>query len=170
MKPINVFLQGHGITDIAVLHANPEDTVAEVISKSGQCSAIQVDLLIFLEDIAGILDPDAIFEELLPLAVDEEVMGPLRLHCSFCRKVDVVVRFNGEEAKRTFPPSSSVERVRRWASRRAFKLSPCDAAEHVLQIQGETTQPDRDVHIGVLTEGESCAVTFNLVPSKRVEG
>ena len=169
MKSINVLLQCHGVADIAVLSASPEDTVAEVIAKSDHVDAKQADLLIFLEDIAGALDRDAVVEELLPLAADDDVVGPLRLHCTRCRKVDIVVRFNGEETKRHFPPSATVERVRRWAAR-AFKLSPCDAAEHVLQMQGKTTRPDRDIHIGALTEGKTCAVGFDFVPSKRVEG
>ena len=109
-------------------------------------------------------------EELLPLSADDEVCGPLRLHVTRCRHIEVTVRFNGEDAARRFPPSATVERVRRWAARRAFHLSPRDAAEHVLQIQGTTIRPDRDVHIGTLTKGETCAVAFDLVPCKRVEG
>ena len=170
MKSIDVFLQGHGIADIAVLNASPDDTVAEVIAKSGHADAKQDDLLVFLEDIACALDRDAVVEELLPLAADDDVVGPLRLHCTHCLKIDVVVRFNGEEAKRHFPPGATVERVRRWAARRAFKLAPSDAAEHILQVLGKTTRPDRDVHIGALTEDKTCAVAFDLVPSKRVEG
>jgi hypothetical protein len=80
------------------------------------------------------------------------------------------IRFNGENTTRRFPPSATVERVRRWAARRAFHLSPRDAAEHVLQIQGTTIRPDRDAHIGTLTQGHTCAVAFDLVPCKRVEG
>ena len=82
----------------------------------------------------------------------------------------IQVRFNGETEKRHFTPSATVERVKRWAARRAFHLSPRDAAEHVLQIKGTTTRPDRDVHVGTLTHGHSCAVAFDLVPSQRVEG
>lgn len=170
MKSIHVFLQGHGIADIAVLDASPEDTIASVIAKSGHADAKQDDLLVFMEDIACVLDRDAIVEELLPLAADDDVVGPLRLHCTRCRKIDVVVRFNGEEAKRYFPPGATVERVRRWAARRAFKLAPCDAAEHVLQVLGKTTRPDRDVHVGAVSEDKTCTVAFDLVPSKRVEG
>jgi hypothetical protein len=40
----------------------------------------------------------------------------------------------------------------------------------VLQIQGTTIRPDRDAHIGTLTQGHTCAVAFDLVPCKRVEG
>ena len=170
MKSIHVFLQGHGVADIAVLDASPEDTIAKVIAKFGHTDAQQDDLLIFMEDIACALDRDAIIEELLPLSADDDVAGPLRLHCTHCRKIDVLVRFNGEEAKRHFPPGTTVERVRRWAARRAFKLAPSDAAEHVLQVLGKTTRPDRDVHIGAVTEDKTCTVAFDLVPSKRVEG
>ena len=170
MKALQVFLQGHGVADIAVVDASPEDTVADVVGKSDLADAKEGDHLIFMEDIACALDRDAIVEELLPLAADDDVVGPLRLHCTRCRKIDVVVRFNGEEAKRHFPPGTTVERVRRWASRRAFKLAPRDAAEHVLQILDKTTRPDRDLHIGAVAEHGTCAVAFDLVPSKRVEG
>ena len=87
MKTINVFLQGDGVANIAVLNASPEDTVAEVIAKTGHADAKQGDLLIFLEDIAGALDRDAVVEELLPLAADDDIVGPLRLHCTRCRKI-----------------------------------------------------------------------------------
>ena len=95
---------------------------------------------------------------------------PRSMHVTRCLKVKVAVRFNGETKSRVFPPSATVERVRRWAALRAFGMSPRDAAEHILQIQGTTTRPDRDTHTGALTDGKTCAVAFDLVPSKRVEG
>jgi hypothetical protein len=171
MRTIDVFLQGDGVTDIVVLAAAPQDTIAYVLSKLEHAAAAHRNLLVFLEDVAAPLDEDAVVEELLPLATEEDgVVGPLRLHLSRCHKVEVTVRFNGENEKRRFPPSATVERVRRWAVRRAFDLSPIDAAEHVLQLQNSTMRPDRDVHIGTLTGSDTCMVAFDLVPSKRVEG
>lgn len=170
MKPIDIFLQGHGLTDIAVLTANPNETIANILAKLDGTNTKADDHLVFLEDIAAPLDTDAVIEELLPIAPEGDAVGPLRLHLTKCRKVAVVIRFNGEEVKRQFPPSATIARVHRWAARRAFGLSPRDAAEHVLQIQGTTTRPDRDVHIGTLTDGTACAVAFDLVPRKRVEG
>lgn len=170
MRTVDVFLQGDGVTDILVLAVAPQDTIANVLSKL-EHAAGHTDLRAFLEDIAAPLDEDAVVEELLPLAAEEDtVVGPLRLHLSRCHKVEVTVRFNGENEKRRFPPSATVERVRRWAVRRAFGLSPIDAAEHVLQLQNSTMRPDRDVHIGTLTGNGTCMVAFDLVPSKRVEG
>ena len=170
MKSIDIFLQGHGLTDIAVLTAKPDDTLALVVSQMNHADSTARDLLVFLEDVDGPLNVEALVEELLPLSANDDVSGSLRLHVTRCRHIDVTVRFNGENASRRFPPSSTVERVRRWAARRAFHLSPRDAAEHVLQIQGTTVRPDRDVHIGTLTQGRVCAIVFDLVPCKRVEG
>jgi hypothetical protein len=169
MKSIDVLLQGHGLADIAVLVAKPHDTLAEIVSKIN-FSGPKEGRFFFLEDIDGPIDDHAIVEELLPLPPDDDALGPLRLHVARCRHVEVLVRFNGEMEKRRFTPSATVERVRRWAARRAFHLPPRDAAEHVLQIQGTTTRPDRDVHIGTLTQGDTCAVAFDLVPCQRVEG
>lgn len=168
MKTIDVLLQSHGLPDIAVLEAKPGDTLAKTVS--------QIDLpgdkegrFLFLEDIDGAIDGHAVIEELLPLLPDDAI-GPLRIHVSHCRHVEVSVHFNGDTEKRRVTPSATIERVKRWAARRAFHLSPRDAAEHVLQIKGTTTRPDRDMHIGTLTHGHTCSVAFDLVPFQRVEG
>jgi hypothetical protein len=169
MKTIDVLLQSHGLADIAVLEAKPDDTLAKVVSKIDLPGAKEGRHL-FLEDVDGVIDGHAVIEELVPLPPDDDAIGPLRVHVSHCRHVEVAVRFNGETEKRRFTPSATVERVRRWAARRAFHLPPRDAAEHVLQLQGTTTRPDRDVHVGTLTHGHSCGIAFDLVPSQRVEG
>lgn len=171
MRTVDVFLQGDGVIDVVIVEAAPQDTIANVLRKLERAAEAHKDLLVFLEDVAAPLDDDAVVEELLPLATEEDaVVGPLRLHVSRCHKVAVTVRFNGENEARHFPPSATVERVRRWATRRAFELSPVDAAEHVLQLQNSTARPDRDIHIGTLAENGTCMVAFDLVPSKRVEG
>lgn len=182
MRPIEVFIQGEGIADMAVVEAQPSQTVAEVVRglpHYGVGAEANENLggdhaegrRIFLEDVHGQIDGDAVVEELLPIATSEEqVSGPLRLHVSRCRSVEVVVRFNNETAEREFSPSATIERVRRWAALRAFGMTPRDAAEHVLQLEGGTERPDRDVHVGVFVTSGRCTVAFDLIPSKRVEG
>lgn len=169
MKIIDVLLQSHGLADIAVLEAKPEETLAAILSKI-DLPGEKEGRLVFLENIDGAIDGHAVIEELLPLPSDDVATGPLRVHVSHCRHVEVSVRFNGETEKRPFAPGATVERVKRWAARRAFHLSPRDAAEHVLQIKDTTTRPDRDVHVGTLTQHHTCAVAFDLVPCQRVEG
>jgi hypothetical protein len=169
MKTIDVLLQSHGLPDIAVLEAEPWDTLAKTMSKI-DLPGEEEGRLLFLEDIDGVIDGHAVIEELLPLSPDSDPVGPLRMHVSHCRHVEVSVRFNGETEKRKFTPSATIDRVHRWAARHAFHLSPRDAAEHVLQITGTNNRPDRDVHVGTLTHGHTCAVAFDLVPCQRVEG
>ncbi|MGE0372908.1 MAG: hypothetical protein AB7Q01_13570, partial [Gammaproteobacteria bacterium] len=143
----------------------------EVIAVIDHPGVRRDDLLIFVEDMAAPVDLDVIVEELLPIGVgDAAVILPLRLHVSCCRYIEVVVRFNGEGVARRFPPGATIARVHHWATRRAFHMAPRDAAEHVLQLQGSGDRPDRDIHIGTLTSGDTCNVAFDLVPRKRVEG
>jgi hypothetical protein len=171
MRPIDVFVQGGEIAEILVGRAAPTHSLAEALANLERPVPCGEGLLIFVEDMHAPLDPETTVEELLPLCADEEaIVVPLRLHVSRCRHVEVSVRFNGEHVKRPFPPGATIGRVHHWAARRAFGLSPRDAAEHVLQIQGAQQRPDRDVHIGTLTVGTTCSVAFDLVPRKRVEG
>jgi hypothetical protein len=170
MRPIEIFIQGAYVPEILVATAAPVDTVAGVLAGLDRPIQIREETLVFVEDMHGPLDPETSIEELLPLRFDEEaIVVPLRLHVTKCRHVAVSVRFNGESENRRFAPGSTIGRVHHWAARRAFGLSPRDAAEHVLQITGTDKRPDRDVHIGTLT-GDTCAVEFDLVPRKRVEG
>jgi hypothetical protein len=54
--------------------------------------------------------------------------------------------------------------------KQGFNLSEIDAAEHTLQIAGSTSQPDDDAHLGTLTSGAQCEVSFDLVAKVRVQG
>lgn len=170
MKPITIFFQGEGIEDIALFEAEAGESLSDLLAKFGHEEAKSAELSVFLEDLPGVLDKDMLVEELVPLGTEEHSDRPLRLHINRCRQIMVSVRFNAETRERRFPPSTTVERVRRWVALRAFHMAPQDAAEHILQLQGSTLRPDRDTHLGTLTDGHSCAVAFDLVPAKRVEG
>ncbi|UPT89813.1 hypothetical protein HAP41_0000013025 [Bradyrhizobium barranii subsp. apii] len=171
MKSIDVFIQGGEIAEILVGQAAPIHSIAELLANFEPSLGNPEELLVFVEDAHAPLGLETIVEELLPLCTDEDaILIPLKLHVTRCRHVEVSVRFNGEVAKRKFPPSATIGRVHHWAARRKFGLSPRDAAEHVLEIRGTQKRPDRDVHIGALTSGKACSVELDLVPRKRVEG
>jgi len=171
MESIDVFVQVTGVRDILVASATPDHSVGQMLTTLALPVANDEALLIFLEDSPGPLSSDTLIEELLPLsASDEPAAGPLRLHLTHSREVEVSVRYNAEQLRRAFSPGATVSRVHHWAARRGFHLSPRDAAEHVLQIQGTSQRPDREVHMGCLVSREACGVAFDLVPRKRVEG
>jgi hypothetical protein len=51
-----------------------------------------------------------------------------------------------------------------------FNLPEIDATEHALQVCGSATRPDADTHIGALVSAQGCALCFDLVAKRRVEG
>jgi len=171
MRSIEVFIQGHGLPEIIVLTADSRESIAAVVGRIEHPAAKEVDLLIFLEDAHAPLDGEVIIEELVPVATsDDGCFEPLRLHITKCKHVEVGVRFNGPIADHRFSPAATIGGVHHWAARDAFHLTERDAAEHVLQIRGTNVRPDREVHIGTLAPHGACAVAFDLVPRKRVEG
>jgi len=171
MRSIDVFIQGHGLPEIVVLTADSRESVSTVVGRIEHPAAKEVGLLVFLEDALAPLEGGMIIEELVPVAsCVDGCFDSLRLHITKCKHVEVGVRFNGPIADRRFSPGATVGRVHHWAARDAFHMAERDAAEHVLQIRGTNVRPDREVHIGALAHHGACAVAFDLVPRKRVEG
>ena len=56
-----------------------------------------------------------------------------------------------------------------WATHE-LGIKPSDASELMLQISGTDTRPDADIHIGSLVRKPTRVLTFDLVPSPRVNG
>lgn len=92
-----------------------------------------------------------------------------RIHVTRCRKVKASVNFTDRTEAEQFAPGVRVRRVKAWAVR-MFKLDGNDASEHVLQLCNSTVRPPTDTPLYELTDRRSCAICFDLVPEKRVEG
>lgn len=92
-----------------------------------------------------------------------------RIHVSRCRRIEATVHFLDKTIRRAFPPGARVRSVKKWAVHE-FELDHKDAAEHVLQICNSTERPVSDTPLHALVHGNDCAVCFDLVPEKRVEG
>ncbi len=99
----------------------------------------------------------------------KEVPEGLRVHVHRHRTVDVTVRYAGRTVHKAFAPSTTIEAVKRHATRE-LGMTPSDAAELMLQVAGTDLRPDPDVHIGTLAKGHECKVTLDLVPSPRING
>lgn len=165
-QTIEVFLQGEGIAEVQLVKVSLDCTVRELIERAltiGNVSAREgADALLFVEDSDEELKPNA---KLMEAGIGRRH----RVHCHRCRRLEVTVNFNGEHKSHSFPPSTTVRKVKRWADDE-FKLKGVDATEHALQICGTNRRPDEDVHIGSLVEFPNCKLCFDLVPKKRVEG
>lgn len=157
-----VFVQSELLTDIVLLEVEP-DVAPGQLRKS---------LLALIEKEAG--------EEAVHVYIEDEddenalqalarVSDGLRVHLHRQKGIDVIVRYAGRDVRRTFRPSATVARVKKWAARE-LGITPSDAAELMLQVTGTDTRPDSDTHIGSLVRSPAKHLSFDLVPSPRVNG
>jgi len=164
-EDIELFVQGEGIRDIVLIKAKKGGAVRDILVAAREAGLSVVEgVVLWIEDEESPIDLDA------PIA-STQIRHLGRVHLHRCRKVAVNVTFNGVQKAETFPPATTMKRVKRWAvGPKGFNMSDVDAAEHVLQLTGSAERPDEDIHIGTLVTGSQCSVSFDLVPKVRVEG
>ncbi|MCB2072488.1 MAG: hypothetical protein H6917_06155 [Novosphingobium sp.] len=164
MKTIDILLQGEAIADVQLITLGDGADLAELLVEAAkQRSEIEGDETEFLAFLQ---------EEEVPLKMGKlprpKTGQPLCIHVHRCRKISVEVTFNGQTKNLDLAPSRTVGATKTFVAVKLFDMSKQDAAEHVLQIAGETERPDADIHIGSLAH--HCKVAFDLVPLVRVEG
>jgi hypothetical protein len=164
MKDIEVFVQSEGLREIQLIRISPEARVEELVE-----AAHRLGLPRDGAAVCTILE-DAEEEQGQDLRLTEaRIEHRSRVHCHRCRRVSVVVNFNDRQPAHSFSPSTTIEKVKRWADEK-FGLHGVDATEHALQLCNETTRPAEDVHLGTLVTYPACSLCFDLVPKIRVEG
>lgn len=127
-------------------------------------SADEVEARVWLEEVDDEVD--------LNLTVEEAGIGPRHhVHRGRCPRVEVTVRYGGEQRERSFGPGTTVRTIHRWATgTEAFGLTPEQAAKHVLALPDADHFLEGGVHVGSLVASGSCAVVLNLLPRERFEG
>lgn len=162
---IEIFLQGEGIREVTLIRVPADSTVRELIEHAKTQAGIadgEEELVVLLEDQDEPLRLDAKVK-------DVGISHRHRIHFHRCRQVKVSVNFNQATKERSFPPSTTIKRIKKWADDQ-FELKGVDATEHALQVCGTNNRPDLDVHVGTLVQHPQCQICFDLVPKKRVEG
>ena len=164
---IELFLQGEGLREITLVKVPYQGTVQDIVEVArshGLNTPNDVEVLVLLENT----------DEPLSLDLKIEAAGIThrsRVHVHQCRRVDVMVNYNADHKAETFPPSTTVARVKKWVvSKHGFDLSDIDASEHLLQLCNSTARPDEDIHIGTLVDAPACGLCFDLVAKQRIEG
>jgi len=157
-----VFVQSELLSDVVLLEVDPGIAPGQ----------LRKTLLALVENDAGgepvhVYIEDEDDENTLPALT--HVPDGLRVHLHRQKGIDVTVRYAGRDVRRTFRPSATVARVKKWATRE-LGISPSDAAELMLQLTGTDTRPDPDTHIGSLVHSPDKHLSFDLVPSPRVNG
>lgn len=157
---VQVFLQSELLRDVEVVEvdakAGYEVLLRACLAKVGNDGA---GMALFVEDD----DDEDVAEKL------KRIPDGLRVHLHRQKVIEVTVRYAGRQAKRDFQPATTIARVKRWATHE-LGINPSDAAELMLQVSGTDIRPDADVHLGSLVVAPQRNITFDLVPSPRVNG
>jgi hypothetical protein len=159
---VKIFLQSEFLKDIEVLelgdNAGPNELHTACLKLLPTSEDIR-EFNLYVEDD----DDEKSIKKL------KKIPDGLCVHMHRLKGIDVQVRYAGCDVQRTFRPSATVGRVKKWSSHE-LGISASDAAELMLQISGTDTRPDTDIHIGALVKSPTCAICFDLVPSPRVNG
>jgi len=161
-KPI-IFIQVHGRPGIVEAELAEAATLGE-LQDALKAAGVPVDAETFI-----FIDESEKHEEGDRVARVGGIKHGARVHVSRCKRIMTTVHFLNQTAEHEFAPGARVRRVKEWAVQ-TFHMSPKDAAEHVLQICNSTKRPPSDTPLHELVEEHKCAVCFDLVPEKRVEG
>ncbi len=158
---VKVFLQSELLSDIEVVEVESGGGHAALRAACLEKVNLQPNekIFLFMEDE----DDEHALEKL------EQVDENLRVHLHRLKSIDVIVRYAGKDVRRSFRPSTTVGRVKKWATHE-LRIAPSDAAELMLQIKGTDSRPDPDIHIGTLVKSPGHILEFDLVPSPRVNG
>ncbi len=163
MSKIVVFIQTHsrpGIFEVELAQAATLSELHDALAASS--IAVDAETFIFIDEA----------EEHAQGQRHEPVRGlkqGCRIHVSRCKRIKATVNFLDKTETHDFPPGARVRAVKEWAVHK-FHMAPKDAAEHVLQLCKSTDRPSSDTPLHQLVHDHSCAVCFDLVPEKRVEG
>lgn len=167
MADTELFVQGEGMRDIALIRVLEGSTLRDVV-EAARAHGLRAEdgepPSVTIENDDTELDLDA---SLSAAGIAERE----RIHIHRCQKVAVTVNYNARQATDDFPPSTTVKKLKKWSEgKKGFELSEVDAADLLLQICGSSERPDEDAHIGSLVEVPGCSLCFDLVPKSRVEG
>lgn len=164
MAKIQLFLQFEGERRIELVELDADAKVSDLLE-----AALKLGLTAELAAGAHVFLAEGDSPLLVDISLHEQgVRHKHRVHIHRCRHVEVKVHFNERTENLEFPPSATVDHVKKRFVK-LIKMLPVDASEHVLQLCGTNERPEPDTQIGTLVCG-CCNVCFDLVPIKRIEG
>jgi hypothetical protein len=166
MKQIEVYVHTHEGVEPKLVKMSEESTVKQLLEAisagGGLGSNPHEEFLVFLEDCDEPVEHHRKLSEC-------EIRHRHHVHCHHCHRIKVSVFYN-EEKHSSFPPSTKVERVLKWAIKE-FRLTPADAADKILVLKGSAKDElPLDAHIGSFACPQKCAVNLCLTAPVEVQG
>jgi hypothetical protein len=154
-----IFVHSKKLADVELRTLNENATVADL------AASVEPGAEVWLEEHDEPLDATA-------LLADAGITERANVQVGTCKKVTATVRYNNETRVVEMPPSTTLQSLYdrvTAAAPKGFGLDALARAEHTLQLQSTTTQPDLSRHVGAFV-GDDCVVTFDLVMQQRFQG
>ena len=170
VQAIEIFLHGKGKPQ--VISANDADTLYVVLAAADALPAVGEFVFVgeaFDEHGRGDAEDTQHPVDLGCSLIDLGLGRHGHVHTRAVHRVDVEVRFNGQEVKHWFSPAATVERATNWAKRR-LGLDPKASADLVLILEPTKTQPRPDQHLGELLERGHHSLKFDLIREMTPQG
>jgi hypothetical protein len=166
MKEIDIYVHTHEGAEPKLVKASEDSSVKQLIDAITAAGGLKANpdetFLLFLEDVDEPLEHHRKLCEC-------EIRHRHHVHCHCCHRIKVSVFYN-EEKHASFPPSTTVKRVLKWAIKE-FKLTPADAADKILVLKGSAKDElPLDAHIGSFAHPHECAVNLCLTAPVEVQG
>lgn len=165
MSSVELFLQGEGIPEIAVIEVDGGSRVRDLIEHARTLGGP------FTNDEEVVVIVEGAEESVkLDLTLDQAgIRQHHRLHAHRCRRATVEVTFNGQVRARDFSTATTIESVRNWAVKE-FGIPEPDGAEMNLLYGNPPQEAKIDQHLGVFVHFPDCLVRFLLAPPPRFQG
>jgi hypothetical protein len=152
---IRIYIHREGRIETEAVEVAPETRLTEAVTAEPGAVAL-------LEDAAELLPLDAAITE---AGIEDRA----HVFTGHREKLLVEVIFNAQTISESFPASTRVEHVFKWATK-VIGMSKDDAAEHTLSMCTTGEIPAEDTHIGELDTQGTGTLCFTLIPKHRFEG
>ncbi len=164
MKELEIYVHSINGDDPKLIRIDEEKTVEEAIKtiKAELKLPPESEFFLFIEDEEKDLESH---RKLIECGVKHRH----HLHCHTCRRIHVIVSYNGVQKENQFSPSTKVRAILKWALY-AFGLLGADAEGKVLRLSATGQELLSDAHIGSFAKSSECQVKLALTPIVRVEG
>lgn len=164
MNKHQVYFHGENHREPKFIDISPEISVEEIIviyqREFGEGSAVE-EIELFVEDV----------DEPRPRHHRGEEAGIRHrghIHFHRCKRIEVIIMYNGDDKTLSFPPSTTVKRIFLKAIE-AFRISEKDAGDYVLKLEDGTILQSAD-HIGSFTAFPKCNIKLFLTAIKPIQG
>ena len=155
---IEIFLHLQQARTINLVKVDPDKTVGDLAIEYGGKRAIA-----WLEDGKEPLKSELSLRE-------HGVTARCHVHISYCRSVEIKVRYNGLRIEDSVSPAVTGGAILKWASSaKGFKLTDGQIAKHELLTCDTEIELGQTDHVGFLAD-DDCSVCFDLVPKERFQG